>query len=59
MKGLFITFEGPDGSGKTSVATAVCEKLSQMGYDVIHINLSSEFSACYQNAMRVFRDVIK
>ena len=36
MKGLFITFEGPDGSGKTSVATAVCEKLSQMGYDVIH-----------------------
>ncbi len=36
MKGLFITFEGPDGSGKTTVATAVCERLAEMGYDVIH-----------------------
>ena len=36
MKGLFITFEGPDGSGKTSVATAVCERLSKMGYEVVH-----------------------
>ncbi len=36
MKGLFITFEGPDGSGKTSVATAVCERLSEMGYEVVH-----------------------
>ena len=36
MKGLFITFEGPDGSGKTSVATAVCERLQQQGYEVVH-----------------------
>ena len=36
MKGLFITFEGPDGSGKTSVATAVCERLKQQGYEVVH-----------------------
>ena len=36
MKGLFITFEGPDGSGKTTVATKVVEKLSELGYDVIH-----------------------
>ena len=36
MKGLFITFEGPDGSGKTSVATAVCERLKQHGYEVVH-----------------------
>ncbi|MBQ6333733.1 MAG: dTMP kinase [Erysipelotrichaceae bacterium] len=36
MKGLFITFEGPDGSGKTSVATAVCQKLDEMGYGVVH-----------------------
>lgn len=36
MKGLFITFEGPDGSGKTSVATAVCERLKQLGYEVVH-----------------------
>ena len=36
MKGLFITFEGPDGSGKTTVATAVCEKLKEKGYEVIH-----------------------
>lgn len=36
MKGLFITFEGPDGSGKTSVATAVCERLTKQGYEVVH-----------------------
>ena len=36
MKGLFITFEGPDGSGKTTVATAVCERLKGKGYEVIH-----------------------
>ena len=36
MKGYFITFEGPDGSGKTTVATAVCEKLQKRGYEVIH-----------------------
>ena len=36
MKGYFITFEGPDGSGKTTVANSVCEKLKEMGYDVIH-----------------------
>jgi dTMP kinase len=36
MKGLFITFEGPDGSGKTTVATAVCERLKEKGYEVIH-----------------------
>jgi dTMP kinase len=36
MKGLFITFEGPDGSGKTTVATAVCERLQKQGYEVVH-----------------------
>ncbi|MCR4855415.1 MAG: dTMP kinase [Erysipelotrichaceae bacterium] len=36
MKGSFITFEGPDGSGKTTVASAVCERLKELGYDVIH-----------------------
>lgn len=33
-KGLFITFEGPDGSGKTTVSTAVCERLEKDGYHV-------------------------
>ncbi len=32
--GKFITFEGPDGSGKTTVSTAVCEKLEKEGYHV-------------------------
>jgi len=36
MKGYFITFEGPDGSGKTTVAGKVCEKLMAEGYDVVH-----------------------
>lgn len=33
-KGLFITFEGPDGSGKTTVSTAVCDRLLKEGYSV-------------------------
>ncbi|MBQ6560120.1 MAG: dTMP kinase [Erysipelotrichaceae bacterium] len=36
MKGLFITFEGPDGSGKTTVTNRVCDLLTEMGYDVVH-----------------------
>lgn len=35
-KGLFITFEGPDGSGKTTVATAIVKKLEELGYGVVH-----------------------
>ena len=32
-KGYFITFEGPDGSGKTTVSTAVAKRLQEMGVD--------------------------
>lgn len=35
-KGLFITFEGPDGSGKTTVSTEVVKRLLNQGYDVIY-----------------------
>jgi dTMP kinase len=33
-QGKFITFEGPDGSGKTTVSQAVCEELKKLGYPV-------------------------
>ena len=33
---MFITFEGPEGSGKTSVANKICELLEKDGYQVIH-----------------------
>lgn len=36
MSGFFITFEGPDGSGKTTIANAICEQLKNSGYDVLH-----------------------
>ena len=36
MKGYFITLEGPDGSGKTTVADAVVEKLKKQGIEVVH-----------------------
>ncbi len=35
-KGLFITFEGPDGSGKTTVSTRVVEELKKQGYAVLY-----------------------
>ena len=36
MKGYFITFEGPDGSGKTTVTNRLCEILQEKGFDVVH-----------------------
>jgi len=35
VKGIFITFEGPEGSGKTSVIKAVETALKQRGIDVL------------------------
>lgn len=34
-RGKFITFEGPDGSGKTTVSTQVTERLKAEGWPVI------------------------
>lgn len=34
MNGKFIVFEGPDGSGKTTVIRNVKEKLTELGYQV-------------------------
>jgi len=35
MKGLFITFEGNDGSGKSSVIAGIKTELEKLGYDVL------------------------
>lgn len=35
MTGLFITFEGPDGAGKTTQVAAFAQALRQEGYDVL------------------------
>lgn len=35
MKGKFITLEGPDGSGKTTVSLEIVKKLKKMGYKVL------------------------
>lgn len=35
-KGYFITFEGNDGSGKTTVCLKIKEELERQGYDVVY-----------------------
>lgn len=35
LKGKFITFEGPEGSGKTSVITGIKEYLEDKGFDIL------------------------
>lgn len=35
MKGKFITLEGPDGSGKTTIALKICEYLESKNYKVL------------------------
>ena len=35
MKGKFITFEGVEGAGKTSVLHALTDKLTDLGYQVV------------------------
>lgn len=36
MNGYFITFEGPDGSGKTTISQLVTSALQEMGYEAIY-----------------------
>lgn len=33
---MFITFEGPEGSGKTTVSNIIEERLKKIGYEVVH-----------------------
>ena len=36
MSGLFITLEGGEGAGKTTIANAVIDKLSTIGIETLY-----------------------
>lgn len=35
-RGMFISFEGPEGAGKTTIITMLTNELEQLGYEVLH-----------------------
>src|SRR3989338_1073337 len=35
-QGLFVTFEGPEGSGKTTHSRLLCRFLEKIGWDILH-----------------------
>lgn len=37
MKGLYIAFEGIDGSGKTYHSERIANKLKELGYDIVYV----------------------
>ncbi len=39
MSGFFITFEGGEGSGKTTIAKMIKDQLTKEGYSVVLENL--------------------
>ena len=56
MKGKFITFEGIDGSGKTTIAKEVFTRLKNSGRDVI---LTLELDKEYFNLLFPAKDILK
>ena len=36
MKGIFITLEGPDGSGKSTIANRIVKTLEEKGFSCVH-----------------------
>ena len=46
MKGIFLTMEGPDGSGKTTQILKLKEHLMQHGYDEVVVT-SEQFAGFF------------